>query len=404
MLNNGAISKISFLGDIMCERPFLKAATNKNGTNFSGFLDPCRELFQESNLVVGNLETPCDPDTPLTKDMFVFNAPIEFVREIKKNGVGFVTTASNHCLDRGISGLKNTIRTLDQIGLKHTGTFLDKTEERFEVVTLPGGTRVAIVSYTYGTNYMDNHVLIDPKDYYTINHLTPLFEGRNKAYDGMSYSFRARVTRTIPRGLRIRVNSLLGRSSNLAFVDRLQDGDLGGAEQNSITQTIIKAKQSSDIVIVCPHFGGQFNVKPGSYVDAFVKVFDNAGADMIVGNHPHVVQGIASSDSGMKTAYSLGNVSMSLSTPYVVLKDLPECSVMLHAYVGNHKINKLSFSILVETENKGFITVHPLYKLYENNNEDIKESLRKKNLTIYNRFLGVDKDEVPIKKEYPIEF
>lgn len=404
MLNNKAESKVSFLGDIMCERPFLKAARKKKEYDFSGFLAPCMELFQESDLVVGNLETPCDPDSPLTKDMFVFNAPIAFVREIKESGIGFVTTASNHCLDRELSGLKSTIHSLDKLGIKHTGTFCNEKDDRFGVVKLPNGSRLAIISYTYGTNYMDNHVMIDPKDYYTINHLTPLFEGRNKAYDGMSYSVRARVTRAIPRGLRIKVNSLLGRSSNISFVDRLQDGDLGEKEQNSITQTLLAAKQSADIVIVCPHFGGQFNVKPGTYVETFVRLFDSAGADMIVGNHPHVVQRIESTNSGMKVAYSLGNVSISLSTPYVVLKDLPDCSVMLHVYISDNKIVKLSFSILIETEQKGFITVYPLYKLYEESDAKGKEALRKKNLTIYNRFLGLNESEISVMKEYPIEF
>lgn len=398
-MDKKTVSKISFTGDIMCERPFINAA-KKRGMGFSGFLDPCKELFAKSDLVVGNLETPCDPDSPLSKDMFIFNAPVSFVSAIKESGIDFVTTATNHCLDRGLTGLKSTIRTLDQVGLEHTGTFDDRGQDRFKVVDLPDGTRVAVVSYTYGTNYLDNKVLIEPEDYYSINYLTPLYGGRNKATDNMSYSLRSRLTRAIPRGLRTRVNAMLGRQIKAAFTDCLQDGDLGESEIASICDTIEKAHKAADLVAVCPHFGGQFNLKHGTYVDAFVDLFDKAGADLIIGNHPHVVQQYETAGSGMKIAYSLGNVSMSLSTPYIELKDLPECSVMLHAYIQNKKICKMSFSVLVEKEDRGFISVYPLAALYENSSEQYRKELQVKNNIIYNRFTGCEGKVVPVDEEY----
>ena len=401
-MSERTLSKISFVGDIMCERPFLKAAEKEHGLSFDSFLEPCRMLFEKSDIVVGNLETPCAPDLPLTKDMFVFNAPRSFVESVKRSGIDLVTTASNHCLDRGLSGLKKTIDVLDDIGLRHTGTFSDPNQDRFEVIKLPNGTRIAILSYTYGTNYMDNQVKIEHTDYYTINHLTPLFEGRNRAYDGMSYSFRAKLTRMIPRGLRIRIKNVLGRSSNLAFVDRLQEGDIEENTTNELRRTIRNARKNADIVFVCPHMGGQFNTTPGTYVKSFIELFDSEKVDFVIGNHPHVVQGYTSSISGMNIAYSLGNVSMSLSTPYVVLKDLPDCSVMLHVYVGEKRIEKVSFSILVEKENRGFITVHPLFDLYMQANDEERKGLAEKNTVIYNRFLGRNEKTVPILEEYTV--
>lgn len=396
-------SKISFIGDIMCERPFLNAAKKRRDKCFQSFLEPCRTLFSESDIVVGNLETPCDPNSPLTKDMFVFNAPISFVEAIKDSGIELVTTATNHCLDRGLSGLENTIHTLDRIGLKHTGTFLNDKQERFEILPLSDGTKIAIVSYTYGTNYMDNHIKIEPKDYYSINYLTPLYEGRNGAYDGMSHSLRAKITRAIPRGLRVKVNTMLGRATNLSFQDKLQEGDLREQEKESIALTLKKASALADVVVICPHFGGQFNTTPGSYVNTFVELFDSLGVDLVVGNHPHVVQPFDYTESGMRVAYSLGNVSMSLSTPYVVLKDHPDCSVMLHLYINNGKIVNTSFSVLIEKEDNGYISVHPLYDLYNESDDEYKAVLQKKNSDIYNRFLGVADTTVPVLKEYSFE-
>lgn len=402
MMQN-TVSKISFVGDIMCEKPFLKAAKRKGQFNFDGFLVPCRGLFLQSEWVIGNLETPCDSSSLPTKDMFVFNAPESFLREIKDNGIGFVTTASNHCLDRGLSGLKSTLDVLDVLGIEHTGTFKNNEEERYKVIEMKDGTSVAIVSYTYGTNFMDNNVRIEEADYYAINYLTPLFEGRNKAYDGMSYSLRARVTRKIPRGLRVYVNKLLGRAPKLSFVDKIQNGDVDEKHQSEIASVIERAKEAADLVVVCPHFGGQFNVQHGSYVNTFADFFDNQGADLLVGNHPHVVQGYEKKATGMHTVYSLGNVSMSLATPYVDLSDLPDCSIMLHAYLQDKKIVKLSFSILIEIEEKGFITVHPLYDLYNESSEMQKKELQDKCRTIFNRVLNKSEKAVPIQEEYVIE-
>lgn len=397
-------SKISFLGDIMCEKPFLRAAHTKKGYDFSMFLAPCKELFRNSELVIGNLETPCDPYSSPTKDMFIFNAPKEFVEALKDNGITCLTTASNHCLDRGLCGLRNTIKVLDDLGFHHTGTFLAIDEDRFLSIRLSNGTVVSILSYTYGSNYLDNKTKIEDKDLYAINHLTPLYAGRNTVNKNADDSLRARVTRLIPRSLRIRINNVLGRKSNLSYEDCLQDGDVDEENQRRIKESITAAEAVTDITIVCPHFGGQFNINPGSYVNTFVDFFDQIGVSLVLGNHPHIVQRYEIRQSGMRVAYSLGNVSMSLSTPYVIKDDLPECSIMFHVYIDNGIITKTSFSILIEKETKsGYITVHPLFDLFENSSGNERDMLGEKCRVVYNRFMNTNQENIPIQKEYIIQ-
>lgn len=395
--------KVSFLGDIMCEKPFLKAARTKNGYSFNDFLTPCNELFNSSDYVIGNLETPCDSESNTTQDMFIFNAPPEFAQALKNAGIDFLTTATNHCLDRGEKGLTNTIKVLDDIGIRHTGTFSNLNDKPFEVIELRDGTRIAILSFTYGTNYMDNHVVIPEDKSYMVNYLTPLYSGRNKAYDEMSYSVRARVTRMLPRGFRIKVNYILGRSSNLAFVDKLQIGDIVEARQEEIGQMIEEAKKQSDIVVVCPHFGGQFNVEQGSYVRAFAELFEKYGADLLVGNHPHVAQKVDRLRHNMWSAYSLGNVSMSLSTPYVLKNNLPDYSIMLHVYIDERQIKYLSFSILIEKEKNGYIKVYPAKQLYERSSENERIVIKNNCKIIINRVLNRNDIQVDVLDEYLIE-
>ena len=71
-------------------------------------------------------------------------------------GVGFVTTANNHCLDRGTAGVAATVRVLDEIGLPHTGTFADPESAARPAIADAGGFRLGLLSYTYGTNAFSN--------------------------------------------------------------------------------------------------------------------------------------------------------------------------------------------------------------------------------------------------------
>ena len=397
--------KISFIGDLMCEKPFLKASKAGKKYDFSGFLAPCRDLFRESSLVIGNLETPCDPGKAFTKDLFVFNAPPEFVRSIGEAGVGFLTTATNHCLDKGLDGLRQTIRTLDSLGIAHTGTFENPDDKRYAVSVLPDGTRVAVLSYTYGTNYMDNRVRIPDESFFAVNHLTPLYSGRNKVYESMNQSLRARLTRLIPRDLRIYMNAKFGRTVDASFVDAVQEGDVVKEKTEEIAKAISEARKEADLVVVCPHMGGQFRREHGTYVEAFMELFAGCGADLVVGNHPHVVQEIKEFPGGMKAAYCLGNVSMSLHTPYIRRENLPEYSIMLHAYLSGHAIASLTFSILLETESAdGKITVHPAADLYRSSGEEERARIAENLRTVYNTFLGCERPEVPVEKEYEISF
>ena len=59
--------------------------------------------------------------------MYSFNTPDEFADILPDAGFGFVSTANNHCLDRGTAGLYRTLDVLDRVGIGHTGvrTFLD---------------------------------------------------------------------------------------------------------------------------------------------------------------------------------------------------------------------------------------------------------------------------------------
>jgi len=149
------MKKITFLGDIMAEPPVLKAAKRKDGSyDFSGVFARVRPMLAKSDYVVGNLETPLAGEAAgYTANHLAFNAPDEYAIACKEAGIDLLSTANNHTFDRNYAGMERTIRTLDALGISHTGSFLPGTERPEAFYTELDGTKIAVICYTYGTNY-----------------------------------------------------------------------------------------------------------------------------------------------------------------------------------------------------------------------------------------------------------
>ena len=110
-------AKITIIGDIMCEPRLLKASKSKGHYNFDGVFQNVKDLFKESDYVIGNLETPlAGKEKGYTNGLFSFNTPDEFADAVKASGIDLVTTANNHCFDRGIDGMIRTLEVLEKKG------------------------------------------------------------------------------------------------------------------------------------------------------------------------------------------------------------------------------------------------------------------------------------------------
>ena len=141
------MKKISFLGDIICQLPFLKAAQQRGNdfyTTFSGL----NSILGESDFVVANLETRIAGEgSGYSKELYSFNTPSSLLDSLKKLKIHLYLTANNHCLDRGVEGLKTTLHELDKRQMAHTGTSIKKEDPKF-FVTNVGDTKCAFISYT----------------------------------------------------------------------------------------------------------------------------------------------------------------------------------------------------------------------------------------------------------------
>lgn len=105
-MNSENCIKLSFLGDVTCDRPLLNASKNKSDAyDFSPVFSEVKSIFRSSDYVIANFENVCAGSSNDYKNEYLlYNCPDQFVKDMKSSGIDFVTTANNHCLDQGIEG------------------------------------------------------------------------------------------------------------------------------------------------------------------------------------------------------------------------------------------------------------------------------------------------------------
>ncbi len=205
----------------------------------------------------------------------MFNAPEVLGNNLQDVGVDMVATANNHSLDSGLQGLYSTLDYLDSIEMRHLGTARSEEEQREPCVVEVNGITFGFVCYTYGTN-------------------------------GIS----------VPSSAPYCINTL----------DNYEADKLQAMCDN------VRALDESGVDVVMPiiHFGTEYREMPDSWQEKCVDLLFEAGADVIVGGHPHVVEPmeireIRNDDGTTRTGYviySLGNFISSQRYENGVMKDI----------------------------------------------------------------------------------
>ena len=114
------MNKISIIGDIICDREMLKGAKEGKTYNFIKMVTPLKDYFKDSDYVISNLETSIT-NSRFTNSTFSFSNPEELLKMLNYIGVNAVSLANNHILDRGINGIKETIKYLEKYNIKYFG-------------------------------------------------------------------------------------------------------------------------------------------------------------------------------------------------------------------------------------------------------------------------------------------
>jgi poly-gamma-glutamate synthesis protein (capsule biosynthesis protein) len=205
---------------------------------------PVRPLVSRADVAICHLETPLSPDDASLASYPVFETPHEIADAIAWAGYDGCSTASNHSLDGGTTGITATLRWLDRAGLAHAGTARTVRESRRNTTYEAAGATIAHLSATWG-----------------FNGFTP------------EAPWRAN---------RIDVPALLGDAR--------------------------RAKRAgADLVVVSLHWGIEYTHQPTAWQVAIAERLTRSPAiDLVVGHHAHVVQPI-DRIHGTWVAYGLGN-------------------------------------------------------------------------------------------------
>ena len=142
---------ISAGGDLLIHDTVFKSVKNADGTyNFDPIFEDIKYVFEESDVSMINLEVPVAGNIYAPSNYPNFNSPVELLDGVKNMGVDIVSTANNHALDKGLTGLNETIKNAQNRDLKVVGTYL--TEDTKPIIMEQNNIKLGIASYTYGTN------------------------------------------------------------------------------------------------------------------------------------------------------------------------------------------------------------------------------------------------------------
>ena len=138
----------------MQHEPQISGAWNAETADYDYL--PCFQYitpyWQKADYVIANLETTLSDRGYSGYPQFC--APWQLARDLKACGVDILTTNNNHSCDKGHRGIAKTIYYLDSLQFPHTGTFTDTTAwlTRSPLYIRQGKFKIALISYTYGTN------------------------------------------------------------------------------------------------------------------------------------------------------------------------------------------------------------------------------------------------------------
>lgn len=316
--------KLTFVGDILCweEQNNLAYDKKTNTYDYSRQFSEVKKYFSDSNYVVGNLETTFSGEalkytytsTENRYSKIMFNTPETFAKALKETGFDLLTTANNHTMDRGVEGVIHTLKTLNQEKLEHIGTYTSLTDRNNIFIKDINGIRIAFLTYTHGINYYAHHhrPTEEQKDYLVNMLARP---------ESQAYEFA-----TTPEDI-----------SKPSFLYKLYyylRGLSTTTEDQSLLERILQdfenvKRQNPDIIVVLPHMGTQYKPFPSSFSRKWVKIFFNAGADIVIAGHPHVIEPMRVGKGNKFVIYSMGNfITSPLYDPAIACT-----SIILHLII-----------------------------------------------------------------------
>ncbi len=270
------LAQVSFAvaGDVIPHEPVraAAAAAGDGAEGWGALFTDVADVFQHADFGFVNLETPVAPAHTHGSKPFLFDAPLALLDALKANGIKIVSFANNHVMDQGWTGFAETRDHLRERGLLFAGSG-DTAQQAWQpVITEANGIKVGWLGMTRWLNGNRNP---DKDDQPHVNFFP---------YPGES-------------------------------------GGAPGLDEAGVLEAIKQARLKCDLLVVSIHWGVEYAPAPRPEdVETAHKMLD-AGASVIVGHHPHVLQPVETYQTadGRDTVifYSLGNFLSNQSRTYV---------------------------------------------------------------------------------------
>lgn len=245
-----SVLTLLFAGDIMGHDGQIASALNdSSGTwSYDTVFSYVAPLLSGVDVAIGNLEVTLG-GAPY-KGYPAFSSPDALAVACRDAGFDILGTANNHSADRGPKGIVRTLRVLDSLGIRHTGTWVSPETRDYlsPLMIVHPAMRIAMLAYTYGTN----GIVVPPP-------------------------------------------------ATIAYIDTLRAAaDISRA-----------ACLGADQTVVFIHWGIEYDTIPSAEQKLTAAALQRSGADIIIGSHPHVLQpmnAVSDSDSFRNpVVWSMGN-------------------------------------------------------------------------------------------------
>lgn len=242
--NEDAIT-LTAVGDIMLAR-YIEEVMRKTG-DYAQPLRLVADILKSSDITFGNLESPFFPGLTTIKDSMVFRADPASVKGLLLAGFDVLSLANNHSMNYQAPGLNTTLAKLAASGILTSGAGKNLDAAHTPAIVDVKGKRLAFYSY------------VDPN-------IPPKRHGEATE-----------------------------DSAGVALMDI-----------ETVKRDVGSALNFADYVIVSMHAGREYTKEPTQFQRDFAHAAIDAGASIVIGSHPHVVQPVERYEDGV-IFYSLGN-------------------------------------------------------------------------------------------------
>ena len=250
---SGPAVTLTMVGDVLLHTPVEESCQAEDGSyDFSSLFANVKDEVQAADIAIVNQEVIIGGEELGVSGYPSFNAPYEVADALAETGFDVILHGTNHAMDQGKKGITNCLSNWEKkySDIKILG--INKSQDAQDTITVleQNGIKIAVLNYTYGLNGI-----------------------------------------ALPSDMPYAVNLL---------------------DEEKVKADIASAKEQSDFVVVCPHWGTEYSLQPDSMEKKWTKIFAESGADLVLGTHPHVIEPIErvedeTTGHQMLVYYSLGN-------------------------------------------------------------------------------------------------